>query len=111
MNRDRNDRRRRVHVELLMGRRVVDASGKSVGHIAEILAAPDDSGNLVVREYLLRRHRLLDSFNVPGVAGGLVRLLGGHSAHAGVKVPWDQMDLSDPRHPKTRGAVDELPAA
>jgi len=104
-----NRRGQRIHVEVLMGRRVVDTAGQSVGHIAEILAAPDESGHMVVREYLLRRHRLLDSLDIPGFAGGLVRLLGGHMVHAGVKVPWDKMDLSDPRHPRTRCAANELP--
>jgi hypothetical protein len=99
---------RRVHVELLMGRRVVDPDGESVGHIAEIHAAPDDAGHLVVREYLLRRHKLLDSLSIAGVAGALVRILGGHSEHAGLKVPWDKMDLSDLRHPKTLCAASEL---
>jgi len=108
MNRQPNGRRRRVHVELLMGRRVVDAAGECVGHIAEVLAGPDDAGHLVVREYRLRRHKLLNPINIPGVAGALVRLLGGHSEHAGVKVPWEKMDLSDPRHPKTRCAANEL---
>ena len=100
--------RRRVHVEMLVGRRVVDATGRSIGHIAEIHAAPDDSGHLLVRDYLLRRHQLLDSISIAGVAGSLVRLLGGRSAHSGVKVPWDQMDLSDPGRPRTRCAAEKL---
>jgi len=93
--------KRRVHVESLMGRPVIDDSGKFVGHIAEIHAGPDPAGHLVVREYLLRHHKLLDSISITGVATLLVRLLGGRSEHAGIKVPWDKMDLSDPRHPKT----------
>ena len=38
----------------------------------------------------------------------LVGFLGGHSAHAEVRVSWDQMDLSDPRRPKTFCALEKL---
>jgi hypothetical protein len=45
---------------------------------------------------------------VAGLSAWLVRLLGGRKDGASHRVRWDQMDLSDPEHPRLTCAADEL---
>jgi sporulation protein YlmC with PRC-barrel domain len=85
-----------VHVELLVGRRVVDANGEVAGRLQRIMA--DRVGlECVVSEYRLG-------------AGALLERLG-LASRGGLVVPWQQMDLSDPLHPRLRCTNAELLAS
>jgi len=92
---------REVRVQDLLGRPVRAGNNLSIGRIEEIRVEKRGKG-FVVREYHL------------GAAALMERL----SAHVGSwfgrtrrmrVVPWDQLDLSDPRHPRLRGGVETLP--
>ncbi len=93
----------KVHVELLLGKRVHDPNGRNAGRILEIMARKDGA-HCFVTEYLLG-------------SGGLLTRLGISSAHlVGLpvrsepkRIPWQQMDLSDPDHPRLRVPIEELP--
>jgi hypothetical protein len=98
-----------VRLECLVGRRVVDAEGRSAGRIEEVIARREGQA-LVVTEYRL------------GVYALLHRLAGGSFGRAllGVlpftrptiyRVPWHEMDLSDPERPRIRCARDALESA
>jgi hypothetical protein len=94
-----------VHVELLLGRKVVDRDGRPVGRIEEFLA--ERHGNEChLREVYLGPEALLRRFAVSTsrlpFLGWLAHL--GYSCH----VPWDRIDLSDPEHPRLTCTRDEL---
>jgi sporulation protein YlmC with PRC-barrel domain len=77
-----------VRVQDLVGRRVRDAEGNVVGRI-ESIHATWRGEDCLVDEYHL------------GAAALLARLGIGHKREP-LRVPWQDMDLSDPRRPKLR---------
>ncbi len=91
-----------VHFELLLGRKVHDSEGRRVGRILEVHAEPEGK-DCVVREYLLGTAALLTRLGISAE-----RLLGLPVHREPVRVPWDQMDLSDPERPRLRCSVEEL---
>ena len=97
---------KRLHLEQILGRKVIDIDGKSAGRIEEF-RAEDRDGETVITHYLLGRQGLWERLSIPGLAHSALRPLGarGEATH---KVPWDKMDLSDPKHPKLRCRKDEV---
>ena len=96
-----------VAVEHLLSRKVRDPAGKSAGRIEEIRAAPAEDA-LLVYQYDLGPAALLERLAV-GLRGfPLLRKLGIGPQHRGRCVPWDKMDLSDPRHPRTTCPLEQL---
>jgi sporulation protein YlmC with PRC-barrel domain len=103
------ERERRV--ELLLGRRVVDPDGASVGRIEDIIADFVGGGDeCVVRAYLVGRHGLAERLGGGRLVRALVRLLGGGRGFEGCMVPWEAMDLSDPERPRCTVRRAELPS-
>jgi sporulation protein YlmC with PRC-barrel domain len=96
---------REVHLELLLSHRVVDSTGRNVGRIEE-LRAKRDGGDVVVTEYLLGSDALLERLLGLILELPFLRLFRGEKK--GFRVPWDKMDLSDPKHPRLRCTRDEL---
>jgi hypothetical protein len=97
----------RVHVGLLLGRRVRDAAGAPVGRIEEIRAEQRD-GRCIVREYVTGRRGAVARFSMADMGHWLLRLLGMRSAMSGFTVPAELMDLSDPERPRLRCVAGEL---
>jgi hypothetical protein len=102
-------KRRRLHLELLLGARVHDREGKFAGHIEEVRAEQRD-GQTVVKDYLLGRGALAHRLSITGVSTLAISLLGGRNNVATHRVPWDKMDLSDPRRPRLTCRAEELEA-
>ena len=97
---------REINLALLLGRKVLDAEGKTVGRIEEVIAERR-SGEYVVREYLLGRAALLNRFSAR--VKGLTKLrLFGKPSHDGYRVPWDKLDLSDEERPRLTCDKDKL---
>ncbi len=80
-----------MNVELLIGRKVFDESGRALGRIEEVLAIEQGS-DLVVSEFHVG-------------AGGLAERLSayrlGH-VRKPKRIPWQELDLSDPEKPVWR---------
>jgi len=91
-----------VHVELINGRRVRDANGKVVGRIGEIIARRRGH-DYFVEEYHLGPAAFLEKMGV-----STARMIGWRRGRDPLRVPWQQMDLADPNHPKLRCTLDEL---
>jgi hypothetical protein len=93
-----------VHVEQLLGRKVVDADGRVVGRIEEMRSEMVD-GERVVTEFHVGPVALLERIGT--VVGELpfFRLLG--SRRSGRSIAWKLLDLSDPRHPLLRGRLED----
>ena len=102
------DEKREVHLELLLGKRVVDRDGKAIGRIEEV-RAEQQGDELIVTEYLVGRSAALERLS----ARGIVRLLlgaFGAKAGGGYKVSWNKLDLSNVDQPCLRCAREELEA-
>ena len=96
-------------VELLIGRRVVDADGEVVGRLEEIIADYVDD-EYVVREFHVGALAAFERLGGGMLGRSLLRLIGGNRVYDGYVVPWRLMDLSDPEHPRVTGVKGELAA-
>lgn len=90
---------RELRVEMLLGRHVVAANGRVVGRIEEIRAEPRGTG-AVVTAFLIGPEAALERLSVP-----VLRLFG---RGGGYLARPEQLDLTDPDHPRLRVAVDAL---
>ena len=84
-----------VHIELLLGRRILSKSGKSIGRIEEVCC---DENNQVT-EFLTGMPALLARLSALGLFNYKKR---------GYRVRWDQLDWSQPEKPCLTCRVDEL---
>jgi sporulation protein YlmC with PRC-barrel domain len=91
-----------VHLELLLGREVHDPDGRKVGRILEVRAERQGK-ECVIREYLLGTAALLTRL---GLYTG--RIVGVPIRRQPLSVPWDLMDLRDPRKPRLTCSLAEL---
>jgi sporulation protein YlmC with PRC-barrel domain len=92
----------RFRVDDLLGRRVRDANGRSIGRINEV-RADEVGGELLILEYHLGTAAILERVGL-----SLMRLAGLPGSRDPVKVPWNRMDVSDPRKPRLLGTVEDL---
>jgi sporulation protein YlmC with PRC-barrel domain len=97
-----------VKLELLLGRRVVDADGVDVGRIEEVLATREGD-ELLVTEFHVGTYGLFERLSIFDIGAGLLRHLGGHAMSANPhRIPWERMDLRDPENPRLTCSMDEL---
>ena len=90
-----------VHVEKLVGRAVNDTAGQRIGRIAEIVVHKDGD-EFVVTHYIVGPMAWIHRFAVSALDWRM-RGLG-----LVYRVEWDQMDLSDPDHPRTTCTREDL---
>ena len=96
-----------INVELLLGRKVYDSNGEKVGRIEEFRA--EESGKAChVEAYLVGASALIDRLSAWTLARPIKRLLRARSLLTVYDVPWQEMDLSDPKRPRLRVPKDEL---
>jgi len=76
------------NAELLIGREVVDANGKRVGHIEEMIAE-HRNGELVIMEFHVG-------------TGALWERLLRRQTKKPKRIKWKDLDLSDPKHPRLK---------
>ncbi|HJT17102.1 MAG TPA: hypothetical protein VJ853_06935 [Thermoanaerobaculia bacterium] len=91
-----------VHLELINGRRVRDTNGKVVGRIGEIVA------RLHGHDYLIEEYHLGPAAWLEHLGISSARIIGWHHGGEPLKVPWQQLDLSDPQNLRLRCTLDEL---
>jgi sporulation protein YlmC with PRC-barrel domain len=93
---------RKVRLQDLVGEVVHDVDGKRVGRVRSVMV--ERKGNeCVVCEYRLGGEALLARFGLSAL-----RLVGWPHSHEPIRVPWDQLDISDPEHPRLLCRKDEL---
>jgi len=98
---------KRIHLEMLLGRMVKDIDGQKVGRIEEF-RCEERNGETVITHYLVGQQGLWERLSIPGLAYSVLLPLGAKKGAATHKIPWDKLDLSDPKHPKLRGRKDEV---
>jgi sporulation protein YlmC with PRC-barrel domain len=89
---------RELHVERLVGTRVRDPDGKKLGRIEEIIAEMRGTDWVVIEVHLgagALLERLVDISALVPVLGKLAQ--GGRKRY---RIPWNQLDVSDPDHPR-----------
>ena len=96
-----------IHLELLLGKPVLDSTGKAIGRIEEVRASKQ-AEEWVVREYLIGYAAVLERLSAWTIGLGILHLLGAHKIHGGYTVPWDKLDLTNPNQPRLRCSLDEL---
>jgi sporulation protein YlmC with PRC-barrel domain len=95
-----------IRLELLIGRKVHDVNGEKVGRIEEI-RGEKRAKDCLVESYLVGASALIERL----AAWKLVRPIRGvlpKSVYSIYRIPWEEMDLSDPHRPRLRIAKDEL---
>jgi sporulation protein YlmC with PRC-barrel domain len=102
-----DERSRELHLELLLSKKVSDTTGKVVGRIEEIIAQKQGD-DWVIEEYLLGTTALIERLSAWHIGIGVLKLLGAQKFYTGYRVPWDKLDLSDPKHPKLTCHRDRL---
>jgi hypothetical protein len=92
----------KVHLELLLGKLVRDPEGVKAGRILSVRAeiVGDDC---LVQEYDLGMAALMARLGLSAA-----RLVGLPIRREPLRVPWDQLDLSDPDRPRLKCPVAEL---
>jgi hypothetical protein len=95
-----------VRLEALVGRRVVDATGRPAGHLEEIVARREP-GALTVVEYHLGAYALLERLSGAALGRALLRHLPFVRPRL-YRVPWRDMDLTDPERPRLTCAREAL---
>jgi hypothetical protein len=93
--------RSEARVELLLGRRVHAPDGRAIGRIEE-LRAERENDYYVVTQYHVGPLGLVERFSVRHFGLTLPGRVHGY------RVRWDQLDLSDPDHPRLTCGPDEL---
>ena len=89
-----------IRLDLLMGRRVRDASGRIVGRLEEV-RMERRGGEWVATDFHMGAGAALERFSasVFGAPG---------NAQRGWSATWEQMDWTDPERPRVRCQRDEL---
>jgi len=92
-------RMREMQVELLSGRKIGDRNGKKVGRIEEIVAEYRGE-ELIVHEVHVGRVGFIERFSLAFVA----RVPDKKPS----KLRWEDIDFTDPEHPRLKLAIEEL---
>ena len=84
-----------VHAELLVGRRVRDASGRVIGRI-EAIHVRRRGPHYFVEEYHVGPAAWFERL---GISTARMIGIGGRQPR---RIPWQQLDLSDPENPRLK---------
>jgi hypothetical protein len=95
-----------INVEQLLGTKVRDNEGKVVGRIEEFRVERTDNA-LLVEAYLIGTSAVIQRLSAWSLVKPIKRTLS-RQVYSVYEVPWQDMDLSDPRNPKVRATKREL---
>jgi sporulation protein YlmC with PRC-barrel domain len=96
-----------VNIERLLGTMVRDADGENVGRIEEFRVERNGK-TCVVEAYLIGTSGLIQRLSAWTLVRPIRRSLSGRNIYSIYSVPWQEMDLSDPRHPRLKIAKRDL---
>lgn len=97
---------REIHVERLLGCKVVDVNGEKVGRIEE-LKARRENDECLITDYMVGDYALEERLAMGPVMRAILRKLSW--SYVSYRIPWDRMDLTDPVRPRTTCAKGNLP--
>jgi hypothetical protein len=90
-----------VRLDRLLGREIHGMDGRGVGRLEEFRAVRR-GGDWAITEYVVGSAGLVERL------GLAARVIVGLGRRSGYVVRWDQLDLSDPQHPRLTCPVDQL---
>jgi sporulation protein YlmC with PRC-barrel domain len=96
-----------VNVERLLGTMVRDIDGEDVGRIEELRVERQEKSCLV-EAYLIGTSGLIHRLSAWTLVRPIRKFLSARGIHSAYRVPWQDMDLADPRHPRLRIAQRDL---
>jgi len=97
--------RQYLHVELVLGEKVFALNGLALGRLEEIRTEVN-KGHFFVSEFLVGKYAMLERLAAWRLGRAVLRVLGKRSG--GYRIRWNQIDLTDPAHPRVLCDVDEL---
>jgi sporulation protein YlmC with PRC-barrel domain len=103
---------REIRLGDVVGRKVYDADGRSIGRVEEMLAEIElhERGNdYVVVEVHVGAYGALEALAGSVFARHLLRKFGRLVRHHQHRIPWALMDFSEPLTPRVRCRQSELP--
>ena len=98
-----------IHAEQLLGRRVTAVNGRVVGRLQEIRVRKATRG-WYVEEFLTGDYALLDRLAGWTIGRAVLRIFGASNKTSSYRIPWNKLDLSDPRRPRLLCDVADLSA-
>jgi sporulation protein YlmC with PRC-barrel domain len=96
-----------INVERLIGTKVYDSDGKKVGRIEEIRVDRQDNG-LLVEAFLVGTSGLIDRLSAWNLIRPIHRSLKTRHIYSAYEIPWQDLDLSNPKRPTLRTTKAEL---
>lgn len=96
-----------LSVELLLGTKVRDVEGADVGRIEELRVERGENACLV-EAYLVGTSAVIDRLSAWTLVRPIKAFLGSRKLYTLYQIPWQDMDLSDPHHPRLRITKREL---
>jgi sporulation protein YlmC with PRC-barrel domain len=96
-----------INVERLLGTKVCDVDGSDVGRIEEFRVQRDDKSCLI-EAYLIGTSAVIQRLSAWTLVRPIERLLNARRIYTVYRIPWEDMDLSDPDHPRLRTAKRDL---
>ena len=96
-----------INVEHLLGTKVCDMDGEDVGRIEE-LSVERLENSCLVEAYLIGASGLIHRLSAWTLVRPIRKFLSARGIHSAYSVSWQEMDLSDPRHPRLRIAQRDL---
>jgi sporulation protein YlmC with PRC-barrel domain len=96
-----------INVELLLGTKVLDVDGVNVGRIEELRVERVEKA-CVVEAYLIGTSALIERLSAWTLVRPIRRFLNGRNLTSVYRIPWQDMDLTDPKNPRLRIAQRDL---
>ena len=98
--------RHEVHVELLLGEKVLAMNGQPIGRLEDIRTEVN-RGHYFVSEFLVGSYAMLERLAAWRIGCAVLRVFGAKKKQ-GYRVRWDQLDLTDPERLRLLCEVDDL---
>jgi sporulation protein YlmC with PRC-barrel domain len=104
---------REVALHHLLGRTVRDPNGRRIGRIEELRAEielHEHDNDYVVTEFHVGSFGAIETLAGAHFARLLLHRLGRFASYDHHRIPWNRLDLTDPRNPTSLDTVQELQA-
>lgn len=101
---------RELNVELLIGRKVKDCDGETIGRIEEIRCERRDT-DCLVEAFYVGASGLLQRLNAWKLVRPVQYALKNSRFYHLYEIPWEELDLSNPEYPRTTVPRTELSRA
>ena len=99
-----------VHIELLLGTKVRDVNDEVVGRIEEF-RAEQTGDSCYVESYMVGASALVERLSAWTLVRPIKRMLKARHIYSAFEIPWQEMDLTDPKRPRLRIAKKDLQRA